>query len=289
MIEHDILVHPGQLVAVEQGTALPRIVYRWPDIVVAQAEDGDYALTREGKPVQADALRVTAFPEIEAMYARREKAEDVDPRQVVREGYDRIAERYVAWVQASRSAVRMCYTRTLLDALPPGADVLDLGCGAGGPTTLALAGRFALTGVDMSARSIALARLKVPGATFIEADMAEVDFAAGSFDGVAAFYSLIHVPRDLKGALLEQIASWLRPGGMLVATMGTHAEAVDYGEDFLGVPMYWSTFDSETNRRLVEQAGFEIVSARQETEEEDGQLVTFLWVIARKPALEENL
>ena len=38
-----------------------------------------------------------------------------------------------------------------------------------------------------------------------------------------------------------------------------------------------------TNRRLVESAGLEIVSAVEETADEDGQPTTFLWVIARKP------
>ena len=46
--------------------------------------------------------------------------------------------------------------------------------------------------------------------------------------------------------------------------------------------MYWSHYDSATNRALIEQAGLHIISAREETAEEDGQPVTFLWVIAQK-------
>jgi SAM-dependent methyltransferase len=284
MIEHDIRVRPGHLVAVDKRIDLPRVVYRWPGIAVTQDAGGGYTLTRDGEPVDPDALRADAFPGIEAMYARMEKAQMVDPKQVVREGYDRIAERYLEWVRTDRSATRMRYTRMLLDALPLGAEVLDLGCGAGGPTTEALAGRFQVTGVDISAHSVALARQNVPGARFFQADMAELDFPAGSLDGVAAFYSIIHVPRDQEGSLFCRIATWLRPGGLLVATMGTHSEDVDYTEDFLGAPMYWSTFDSETNRRLVEESGLEIVQALEETEEEDGQPITFLWIVARKPA-----
>jgi len=41
MIEHDIRVRPGQLVAVDKRIDLPRVVYRWPDIAVTQdAEPG---------------------------------------------------------------------------------------------------------------------------------------------------------------------------------------------------------------------------------------------------------
>ena len=180
----------------------------------------------------------------------------------------------------------MRYTQVLLDELPPGASVLDLGCGAGGPTTRALAERFNVTGVDISAQSIALARQNVLGAQFILSDMTELDLPPDSFDAVAAFYSIIHVPRQEQPALLARIASWLRPGGLLIMTMGVHSIQSDYDEDFMGVPMYWSSFDPETNQRLVTQAGLQIVSAQQETEEEDGQPVTFLWIVARKTEIQ---
>jgi hypothetical protein len=48
--------------------------------------------------------------------------------------------------------------------------------------------------------------------------------------------------------------------------------------------MYWSGFDAETNRRLVEEAGLSIITSREETATEFGKPTTFLWVVARKPA-----
>ncbi len=50
-----------------------------------------------------------------------------------------------------------------------------------------------------------------------------------------------------------------------------------------GVPMYWSNFDSGTNCSLIESAGFRIISAQKETEDEGGYSITFLWVVAQKP------
>ena len=41
---------------------------------------------------------------------------------------------------------------------------------------------FAVTGVDCSPRSIALAQRNVPGGTFVQADMSSLDFPAASFD-----------------------------------------------------------------------------------------------------------
>lgn len=217
------------------------------------------------------------------MYRRMVDVEALDAKRIVEEGYDRIAERYLTWVQGAPEGVRERYTSVLLDELPAGAEVLDLGCGAGVPTTQTLAQRFKVTGVDISARQTALARQNVPQARFVQADMTQLNFPPASFDAVAAFYAIIHAPRQEQAKLLRDITSWLRPGGLLVATMGTHSAKVDFDEDFFGTPMYWSSFDSETNKRLIADAGLCVVSAREETVMEHGQPVTFLWVVAQKP------
>src|SRR5687768_13505829 len=118
-----------------------------------------------------------------------------DPRQIVDHGYDRIAERYAAWAGETWDGGRAKFGRLLLDRLPPRAAVLDLGCGTGVPVARELAKRFTVTGVDISARSIELARKNVPGATFLHADMASITFPPAAFDAVVAFYSIIHLPR----------------------------------------------------------------------------------------------
>lgn len=207
----------------------------------------------------------------------------VDAKRIVAAGYDRIAARLAAWAMHTRTEERARYTALLLNALPEGADVLELGCGDGGPTTHTLADRFRLTGVDLSAEQIARAREHVPHATFIQADMTALRYAPVSFDAVAAFYSIIHVPREEQPALLGQIAGWLRPGGLLVASFGARDNPADYADDWLGAPMYWSGYDAATNRRLVEEAGLLVERAQLETADEDGRPITFLWIVARKP------
>jgi SAM-dependent methyltransferase len=204
-------------------------------------------------------------------------------KRIVEQGYDRVAERHRAWSAGIRQAERQRYTHELLDRLPLGADVLELGCGQGTPTTRLLAERFTVTGVDISARQLELARSVVPNATFLHADMASLSFPPQSFDGVAAFFSLIHVPREEHASLLEHIAGWLRPGGLLVATMGVRDSPGDVEEDWLGAPMYFSHWDAGANRRLVEQSGLRILSAREETADEDGAPIAFLWIVAEKP------
>ena len=211
MVDNGISAGPGQLVAVDTGAEPAQLVFRWDCFEVSESE-GDHVLTRDGCPVRPEEVEDEFFATIQAMYRSLEAYKQVDPKQLVEQGYDRIAERHLAWGQETRSEERARYTALLLDGLPPGAEVLELGCGAGIPTTQALAERFRVTGVDISARQIELARQNAPQARLIRADITELDFPRGSFDGVAAFYSLIHVPCEEQAQLLPRVAQWLRPG-----------------------------------------------------------------------------
>jgi ubiquinone/menaquinone biosynthesis C-methylase UbiE len=210
----------------------------------------------------------------------------MDPKQIVADGYDQIAEQYAEFVTRYRTEERAAYTSVLLERLPRGAGLLELGCGAGIPTTRQLTERFKVTGVDISAGQIEFARQNVPKAKFIHADMSILDLPPASFDGIAAFYSIIHVPCGEQLDLLRNMASWLRPGGLVVATMGARAIKTDFEQDWLGVSMYWSSFDSEKNKRMIEEVGLHIETAQLETAKEFDEPVTFLWVVARKPLCE---
>jgi SAM-dependent methyltransferase len=207
----------------------------------------------------------------------------LDPKTVVAAGYDRIAERYLAWSALRPSEARL-RALTLADALiPRDADVLELGCGAGIPMTRTLARGRRLTGVDISATQIRLARENVPEATFRQDDMTSLELAAGSFDAVVAFYTLTHVPREELGGLLGRIYGWLRPGGVFIASFGVEDDPGGIESGWLGVDMYFSQFSARVNRRLVAAAGFDIESAEVLTEPEDRFDARFLWVVARVP------
>jgi SAM-dependent methyltransferase len=205
-----------------------------------------------------------------------------DPKRLVAESYDRIAERYVEWAAGVRNDERARYTARLLELLPRGAAVLELGCGAGGPTTQTLAKHFQLTGIDVSSRSVELARRNVAAGIFIAADMTQVEFPPQRFDAVVAFYSIIHVPREDQPALFVRITQWLRAGGLFLGTLSSGAVAANYEPDWLGVPMYWSGFDPATTCRLIEGAGLRITLDAIETADEDGKAISFLWVEARR-------
>src|SRR3954453_3086866 len=105
-----------------------------------------------------------------------------DPKRIVAAGYDLIAERYSAWTGEALTDERARFVSLLCEHLPAGAEVLELGCATGVPTTRELARRFAVTGVDISARSIALAKEHVPEATFVQADYTRLELPPASVD-----------------------------------------------------------------------------------------------------------
>jgi SAM-dependent methyltransferase len=205
-----------------------------------------------------------------------------DPKRIVASGYDAIAERYAEWA-ASFDSPTMSWLEKLLARLDDGSDVLELGCGGGGPATQAIAQRHRLLGVDISPRQIERARRRVPRATFECADATELELEPESFDAVVSLYMLGHVPRAEQAPLVESVASWLRPRGWFLTTLGTAGAEDEIEDDWLGAPMFWASFDEETNKRMLGEAGFELVEARVIPMEEPGQgLVAFMWVLARR-------
>ncbi|WP_405946370.1 class I SAM-dependent DNA methyltransferase [Streptomyces prunicolor] len=151
----------------------------------------------------------------------------------------------------------------LIESLAPGARVLDLGSGTGVPTTRQLADAgFEVVGVDFSARMVALAQGYVPTATFHQLDLA--DLRPGGprdldrFDGVAAFFSLLMLPRAEIPLALRTIHHLLRPGGLFALSM-VEAHVDDFAIPFLGHTIRVSGYLLEDLHKILDTAGFEIV------------------------------
>ena len=205
-----------------------------------------------------------------------------DPRtRLVGEGYDARVDRWEAWSAEVGDDPRHEWAARLSSRLAPGARVLELGCGGGTRETRELAERFSLVGVDLSERQLERARARVPGATFLQADLTSVEFAVGSFDAVAAFYVFNHVPRELLAPLLARIHNWLAPGGRLLAAFGT-SDLEEWTGEWLDATTFFSSFPPETNSRLVRDAGFLIELDEVVTIAEPEGPVQFQWILASR-------
>jgi ubiquinone/menaquinone biosynthesis C-methylase UbiE len=202
-------------------------------------------------------------------------------KRIVREGYDAIAGDYLeARTESHPHDAELL--QELIQRLPEGARVLDAGCGAGVPITRTLNQAFEVVGVDFSEEQIRLARELVPEAEFFCQDITELDFPDESFDAVCSYYAIIHIPREEHRSLLQSFYRMLKPAGLVLLCTGAGDLPEDIDEDWLGTRLYWSHFDAETNLKMMEECGFQIIWSKIVTEQLVFGWGQHLFVLAQK-------
>lgn len=204
------------------------------------------------------------------------------PTRTVARGYDAIADRFADWQGRIEGDPRAEWTAELMQLLPERARVVDLGCGAGLPSTKLFADAgYEVMGVDISAEQIRRARRNVPSADFLHADITELALEPASVDAVTAYYSLNHLPREILGSFLARISGWLAPGGLLLAAFGA-GDSPDWTGEWLGATMFFSSWDARTNRRLIQAAELERIRDELVTLREPEGDALFQWILARR-------
>lgn len=125
--------------------------------------------------------------------------------------YRHNAEAYAGWAKAPSTRLR-----GFLALLPPGAAILELGCGAGNHSAVMLAEGFSVRATDGSPEmaEIASRRLGHP----VEAMLFDELDADQAYDGVWASACLLHAPRDELAGILGRIHRALRPSGVFYAS-----------------------------------------------------------------------
>jgi SAM-dependent methyltransferase len=134
------------------------------------------------------------------------------------------AQSYADWAKAPSTRLR-----GFLALLPPGAAILELGCGAGNHSAVMLAEGFSVRATDGSPEmaEIASRRLGHP----VEAMRFDELDAHDAYDGVWASACLLHVPRDELAGILGRIHRALKPSGVFYAS---YKMGEDDGRDSLG-------------------------------------------------------
>jgi cyclopropane fatty-acyl-phospholipid synthase-like methyltransferase len=121
----------------------------------------------------------------------------------------------------------------------------------------------------------------VPDGNYIHGDVESIEFQKHAFDAVVSFYTIEHIPREEHKTILERINQWLRPSGYLL--ISTEAAEFEGGVgEWLGVPVYFSSYGPERMKQMVVEKGFEILETEIETQIENGIEVPFLWILCRK-------
>jgi len=111
-------------------------------------------------------------------------------------------------------------TETVGDLAEPGQSFLEVGCGTGYVLRgLAEEVGLSVTGSELFAEGLEIARRRVPAAELIELDAREMPFE-GRFDLVGAFDVLEHIDDDV--GVIAGMRKALRPGGYLFVTVPQH-------------------------------------------------------------------
>lgn len=147
--------------------------------------------------------------------------------------------------------------------LPAGARVLDIGVGTGLPTARRLqAAGLSITGMDISAGMLDLARRNVPGAELHQRDVLDLDDSVGRFDAVVAFFTLLMLPRSDIPEALRRIHAILDVGGLFALGM-VEADLDDAPIPFLGRELRVTGYPRDELSAVVEKAGFAVTDLRE--------------------------
>ncbi|GGP93749.1 class I SAM-dependent methyltransferase [Streptomyces roseolilacinus] len=175
----------------------------------------------------------------------------------------------------------------LVGSLPAGARVLDVGSGTGRPTAerLVRAG-CEVTGIDVSAEMVRIARERVPGARFEQADVRTFEAPEGGYDAVCAFFPLLVMDQPEVARSLTRAASWVAPGGAFaMATVPGDIRGLDIV--WMGHEVTVSSLSAQDHLRLLEEAGLRVVhhhTAVYRPRGRDAEPEEHLYVHARRPA-----
>ena len=177
--------------------------------------------------------------------------------QVVKSGYSKIALKYHK--QRGRYPNKKLLSK-FLKRIPKGAEILDLGSGAGVPVSKFLSDNgYSVTGVDFADGMLKLARKNVPNARFIKMDITNLKFKVNSFDAAVSFYAIIHVPREMHSKIYKRLHKILRPQATMLLNASGTSTWEEYSKDYMGIPMFWSFYHPKKTLRIIIREGFKII------------------------------
>jgi SAM-dependent methyltransferase len=201
--------------------------------------------------------------------------------------YDRVAAEYVE--RYLNELEHKPFDCELLDRFAESVrgqgPVCDMGCGPGQIARYLYECGVDVLGVDLSPGMVEQAQRLSPHIEFRQGDMFELDVPDGAWAGIAAFYSIIHIPReDVVGALRE-LARVLQPGGLLLLTFHIGEETLHLDELWgKEVSMDTTFFQRAEIEGYLSSAGFEIENAVERPPYEGVEYQSHrAYIFARKP------
>ena len=187
----------------------------------------------------------------------------------VRQSYDAVTDAYAERVHDELRhkpldrALLTAFAEQVRDEFGPQASVCDAGCGPGHVAAFLAGLGLAVTGIDLSPVMVDRARALHPELSFEVGTMTALEAADGRWQGLIAFYSIIHLTSDaeIRSALREFHRTVVDRGLLLVAVhLGELGDATVHADEMLGVSvdMDFRFFDAEWLVGEMTAAGFEV-------------------------------
>jgi SAM-dependent methyltransferase len=182
----------------------------------------------------------------------------------LRESYDAVARAYADEIYDELKGKP--FDRDLLDrfaALVRGRGrTCDVGCGPAQVARYLRDRGCDVLGLDLSGGMLREARRLNPDISFVQSSMLALGLASGSVCAMAAFYSIIHIPRGQVVSALAEMQRVLQPGGYLLLTFHLGSED-SHHEEMLGhsVNLDVAFFTNEEMSGHLREAGFRIEEA----------------------------
>ena len=173
-----------------------------------------------------------------------------------RESYNNIA---ALWDNArvSLSDKEREYLGELLSGMEIGSSLLDLGCGTGRPISeYVLSEGYNLTGVDQAENLLAIARERMPQATWIESSIEDFNSTL-KFNAIICWDALFHIDRSRHEKIFAKFAQMLLPEGRLMLTCGG-SEHPAFTDTMFNQTFFYDSFPPETVVLMLKNSGFEM-------------------------------
>src|SRR5689334_5745226 len=138
----------------------------------------------------------------------------------IRKSYDTLAEEYckrIAGELAGKPLDRQLLQR-FADRVKDRGEVCDLGCGPGHVARFLKELGVDVFGVDLSPSSIAQAKKANPDIRFRIGNMLALEVSDRSLAGIAAFYSIVNLPRNTFPKVAREMYRVLKTDGVLLLT-----------------------------------------------------------------------
>jgi SAM-dependent methyltransferase len=173
-------------------------------------------------------------------------------------GYEGIAPQFLARRGSGRSTgIGVNQVRKWARTLPPGAAVIDLGCGPGFPITEVLVGESLSTfGVDAAPSFVQAFQRNLPNTPVVCEAVQDSRFFDRTFDGVLAWGLMFLLSPEDQRHLIERIAGILVPGGRLLFT--SPAEPIVWNDAMTGLES--RSLGAAEYRRHMSAVGLSVAS-----------------------------